>query len=262
MNFLDGMFGGGETSVDNSGALRDFANAMRSRMPAYDPWINTGNAARDKLSGEYGWLVDNPNALQDEVAKGFYESPYQKYMQDMVTKRMNYNATNTGMMGSGAANRALQDELTKMTGGFMNDYINRGMGSYGQGLQGFGGLADLGFKALGDQTNLFEQGAAGDLQAQMSKNQYDAMQDANEGNMWGNILGTGLGMAAGGMLGGPAGASMGASLGKSLFGGGGGNSGGGGGFLSNMFGGGGSPVTDWSATGGRMPQFNTGNWSY
>lgn len=233
---FDSFFGGGESSVDNSGAFRDFANQMRSRMPAYDPWINTGAQSRDKLSGQYDWLTNNPNALQDKVASGFYESPYQKYIQDMVTKRMNYNATNTGMLGSGAANRALQDELTKMTGQFMNDYIGRGMGSYGMGLQGYQGLTDLGFKALTDQSNLFEQGAAGDLQGQLSKNAYDAAQEANEGNLFGNLVGTGLGFLSNGF--------------NPISG------------ITNLFQGRQSPVSDWSATGGRMPQFDTGSWSY
>jgi hypothetical protein len=269
MGFMDSMFGGGESSVDNSGAFADFSRQMRERMPVYDPWINTGSQSRDRLFDEYGRLTRDPNAVQDQVAAGFYESPYQKYMQDMVTKRMNYNATNTGMLGSGAAQRALMDELTKMTGQFENDYINRGMNSYGMGVQGYQGLTDLGFKALGEQTNLFEQAAAGDLQGQMSRNAYDAAQEANEGNFWGNLIGTGGGAVIGGLFGGPAGAVSGASMGRSLFGGGG-NAGGGQGLnlpnnwnVGNWFNSS-APVSDWSATGNRMPQFdfNTGSRSY
>jgi hypothetical protein len=288
---LDGMFGGGgggtnqgEITIDNNDAFREFAQAMRDRMGVYDPWINVGNQSRDRLFDQYGRLVDDPNWIQDEVARGFYESPYQQYMQDMVTKRMNYNATNTGMLGSGAANRALMDELTKMTGQFQNDYINRGMGSYGMGLQGYQGLTDLGFRALGDQTNLLEQAEAAKLKGLMSKNAYDAAYGENESAGWGSTIGTVAGGVIGAYFGGPMGASAGMGIGGAAGGmidgnkqkpqqGGGGGGGGMGGMgmpnFGSMFGkggggggGGNQPVTDWSATGGRMPQFDTGNLSY
>lgn len=256
---LGSMFGSGSSTPDNSGAFAKYGDAMWARAPTYSPWVEAGTAARDRLQGEYGKLVDNPNWLQDQVSAGFYESPYQKYMQDMVTKRMNYNATNTGMLGSGAAQRALQDELTKMTGQFQNDYINRGISSYGQGLTGYQGLADMGFKALGAQNDLIEQAEGAFLKGEMSKNAYDA---ANETD-WGSLIGTVGGGIAGGMFGGPMGAMSGAQAGKSLFGGGGGARSGGMGGMFPMQSGGGGPNF---GSGGGSPAFNnyfnTGNWSY
>lgn len=266
-----GLFGGGnsssgDTTIDNSAAFAQYANQMRGRMGAYDPWINAGGQARDRLSSEYGKSLDNPNWLQDSITKGFYESPYQKYMQDMVTKRMNYNATNTGMLGSGAANRALGQELTNMTGGYLNDYINRGMSTYGQALNGEQGMAGMGYQALGDQTNLFEQAAGGDLKGQMSRNAYKAAQKANSGNGLGSMIGTIGGGLIGAYFGGPMGASVGSSIGGSLggsIGGGGGNSGGGGGGgggmggIGSMFGGGGGGSSGGGFNFGSM--FGGGN---
>lgn len=293
---LGSMFGGGESGVDNSSALFDFAKAMRDRADAYDPWVKKGEQARDMSYEEYQKLIKDPNFLQDMISKGFYESPYQKYMQDQVTKRMNYNAANTGMLGSGAAQRALQDELTKMTGQFQNDYIGRGMNSYGLGLKGLEGLTDLGFKSMNAQDSLLEQAAAGQLQGQMGKNAYDA---ANETD-WGAIIGGAIGTGAGAYFGGPQGAAMGGQMGSSLFGknkggapqqgggmgggfggfGGGGAGGGGGmpfggmfqsqgqgGFGAQGYGGGGGGYNN----AGMMPSngqffdpsnFNTGSWSY
>jgi hypothetical protein len=139
-----------------------------------------------------------------------------------------------------------------MTGGFLNDYINRGMGSYDKGLTGYGNMANMGYQALGDQTNVLEQAYGGALQGDLSKNAYDAAEDANYGSGLKNWIGTGvsvgMNMIAPGstaMMGGMGGGGMGGM-------GGGGAGGGGGGFLSNMMGG-----------GGQRPQnFNTGNMSY
>lgn len=206
MGILD-FFGGSNTS--NKGAFDQFADEMGRNANRYNPFIDAGNRARDISFDQYNRLINDPNAVQDQIAKGFYESPYQKYMQDQVAKRMDYNSANTGMLGSGAANRALADELTKMTGRFEDDYINRGLNSYGQGLQGMGGLTDLGFKAMNSQDNLLEQAAAGRLKGEMSENE---AQQAN-GNAFGNLLGTGLGIA-GSIFGGPAGGAIGSGIGK------------------------------------------------
>lgn len=232
MGMFDSIFGGGDGYSD---AFNNYANFMDQKAQRYNPWIDAGSRARDMNEAQYNRLINDPNAVQDQVAQGFSMSPYQKYMQDNVMKQMNYNAANTGMLGTGAANRALADDLTKMTGQFEDTYIDRGMNSYNRGLQGNEFLSDLGMKGLGAQDELYGQEAAAKLKGDMAQADSDT-------NMWGNILGTVGGAVAGGMMGGPAGASMGSSMGSQIFGGGkGGGMGGGGmggGFdLSSIFGG-------------------------
>src|SRR5579862_7021597 len=210
MDFFGG--GGGAKYISNKPAFDQFSQSMQGAANRYNPIIDTGNQARNMSFDQYQRLINNPNAVQDQVASGFYKSPYQKYMQDQVAKRMNYNSANTGMLGSGAANRALQDELTKMTGQFENNYIDRGMQSYGQGLQGLGGLTQLGFQAMGAQDPLLEQAYAGTLKGNMSENetnQRNAMMEAqNRNSGLGNLIGLAGGLA-GAYFGGPMGASMG-----------------------------------------------------
>jgi hypothetical protein len=216
-----GMGGGnatkqGQTTVDNSGAFNDFANGMQNRMGVFNDWINSGNTSRNALMGQYGNLVNDPNGIQDKIAAGFSMSPYQKYMEDMTQKRMNFNAANTGMLGSGAANRALQGELTNMTGQYMNDYINRGMSSYNTGLNGYQNMMGMGYGALGDQNDMYTQMLAARLKGQMSQNAYKAAQDANSGSGIGSTIGTIGGGLVGAYFGGPMGASAGASIGGKI----------------------------------------------
>ena len=157
-----GLFG------DQSGAYNDYANSMRQQAHVYDPFVNRGNQAGDQQLSLSEWLTKNPNALQDQIAGGFQSSPYQQKLMDMMTTRMNNNAANSGMIKSPAAQGALNDQLTTMGGQFMNDYVNRGMGSFGQGFQGLQGLGQLGMQGAQGQSDLNQQGALGDLKGNMS----------------------------------------------------------------------------------------------
>jgi len=280
MGILD-FFGGGTPPkyISNKGAFDQYGTDMDQYAQRYGGYVDAGNRARDLSMDQYTKLIQNPNFLQDMISQGFNTSPYQSYIMDQTQKRMNTNAANTGMLGSGAANRALSGEINNMTGQFMNDYVNRGMSSYGQGLSGLQGMTQLGFNALGSQDSLLEQGAAARLKGQMSDNETQQMNDEAEYNArnrgLGNLLGL-AGTAAGFMFGGPMGASIGGSIGSSLGGGGGGAGGGGSSgmssMFSSMFGGGGGvrPGLQYAQNGaGQLPvpfsgggTYNIGNWSY
>lgn len=227
MGIVDSIFGGGDG--DYSNAFGDYAKFMGDKANRYNPWIDAGGRARDMNEAEYRRNIQNPNEIQDRVAAGFNYSPYQKFMLDNLTDRMNYNASNTGMLGTTAANRSLMDDLLKMTGQFQDTYINRGMNSYNTGLQGNQFLSELGMRGMGAQDALYEQQAAAQLKEAMAKKEA-------ESSGWGDFIGGIGGAIAGGLFGGPAGASMGSGIGKSLFGS---NKGGGGsgGIFGNIFGG-------------------------
>lgn len=266
MSFWD-FLGGGQSEnpySSNKGAFDKYSQEMdaasRAQQAAADrwnPWMNRGNAAGEAGFNAYSRDIANPNAIQDQIAAGFSMSPYQKYMQDLVSKRLNYNATNTGMLGSGAANRALMDELTKSTGQFQNEYINRGLGLYGQALGGMNSIANQGIQAGGlqdqminEKNQLMQEAAGGRLKGVMSENETnDRNKAANaqrSGNIWGSVLGL-AGGVAGNLFGGPAGGAIGSTLGKWFGGGGGGNGGGG---------------MNYGSGGYSPSNYYNGNWSY
>jgi hypothetical protein len=207
MGMLDSIFGGG----DRSGAFKDYADTMGKNAERYNPWIDAGSRARDMNEAQYSRNINDPNAVQNQIASGFQYSPYQKFMLDNMTQRMNYNSANTGMLGTTQANQSLMDDLMKMTGQFQDTYIDRGMNSYNRGLQGNEFLQQQGMQGMGAQDNLYEQQAAARLKEKMAK------EDANS-SMWGNILGM-AGAAAGAYFGGPMGAKMGSQMGQSMAGG-------------------------------------------
>lgn len=238
MGMFDSFFGGGSPKIpDQSKDFYDYSDFMGGKADRYNPWVDAGNRARDMNEGQYSRLINNPNAVQDQVASGFQYSPYQKFMLGNTTNMMNYNAANTGMLGTTQANQSLMSDLLNMTGQYEDTYINRGMDSYNRGLQGNEFLQQQGMQGMGAQDNLYEQQGAARLKGDIAKQQsayQNAVQDQQDSNnMWGNIIGL-AGGVAGGMMGGPMGAQIGSSLGHSMFGGGSGGGGGGGGGGSQM----------------------------
>lgn len=214
---LDSIGGGGNQYTSNKGAFDDYSAAMKDAASRYNGYVDRGNRAGGMAMDEYSKNIADPNALQDRIASGFQMSPYQKYMQDLVTKRLNYNSANSGMMGSGAANRALMEELTKSTGQFEDNYINRGLGVYGQALQGLNSTSELGFKGLNSQDALLQEAAGGSLKGQMSENETNDRNNASSGSGWGSLIGAGLGLA-GNIMSGPMGGTIGSKIGN-MFGG-------------------------------------------
>ncbi len=208
MAFLGGLFGGGSSNLQP--AYNNYADQMRQIAESYNPYVNYGNQGLTTYFDQLNKLISNPNFLQDMVSQGFSTSPYQENVLSRTKDIMNMNAASTGMLGSGAANQALQDQLVAQIGQFQNDYIDRGMGSYQTGLSGMQGVAGWGLEGLGQQAGLGEAAALAELKGAQSN-------AASEANMWGNILGGLGGLASIVMPGGGSLAGMAINKGLSMF---------------------------------------------
>jgi len=182
---------GAFTGRGQADAYRNASNQFFNQAGRYDPWINRGNEARDMLSGEYGSIMDNPNFRQDQIASGFNMSPFQSNLLNEVTRRSNMNAANSGMSLSPASQKALNQNINAQTGQFQNDYVNRGMQTYGMGMQGLQGQQGMGLQAMNDSSQMFSQGIGANLNSQLAP--YQA------GN---NLMGFGAGLGMGYLTGG------------------------------------------------------------
>jgi hypothetical protein len=154
------MFGniiGALTGSSAQGNYQNAANQFGNAAQSYNPYIQRGNTASEELMRQYGQLVSDPNHLQDQIAKGFQLSPYQQNLLNQTTSRSNMNAANSGMQFSPEAQRALNEQINNQTGQFQNDYVNRGVGTYGMGLQGYQGMNQMGFQAQGAKNDLMTQ---------------------------------------------------------------------------------------------------------
>lgn len=219
--FLDplGFFDQDKTNpyTSNKEAFDKYAKAMEAEKAKYNGYVNRGDQAGQSAYNAYQRDLANPNAIQDQISSGYSESPYAKYINDLATKRLNYNSANTGMLGSGTANRALMEELTKNIGQFQSEYVNRGLGVYGQALGGLNGMQEIGLRAGGAQDALAQEAAGGYLKGAMGENETDdrnrAALAARAAGLKGNIMGA-VGAIAGTYFGGPEGGKAGYQAGQ------------------------------------------------
>lgn len=179
MSWFNELFG------DNSASFNNYANQMNQMGNSYNPYVTQGQQAGQQFGDLSNMLTQDPNALQNQIASGFQMSPYQQYLMKMTTDRSNMNAANSGMIQSPVAQEALNAQISALGGQFQNEYINRGMQSFGQGYQGLGNLNEMGYNALGAKNEYLGAGAAGRFQG-----------DTSRRNAFNNMIGTGIGIGA------------------------------------------------------------------
>lgn len=168
---------------DQSGAYDDAGNAFNQQAARYNPWIDRANRASDFAFDQYQQNARNPTFQQDAIAKNWNMSPYQAAILDNVTRRMNMNAANSGMIASPIAQDALNKQINTQTGQFLNDYVTQGLGQYNQSLSGINQIGQSGAGLLGAQDNLISQGIGARLKGAQTQN-----------NAFTRLLGTGLGL--------------------------------------------------------------------
>lgn len=200
------MFGGGGGLLSNlmgsnGSPMSGFGYSEQQLAQMYDPWSQAGLNANNFLYGQDQQNMMDPNRLQNQIASGFQTSPYQNNLMNMTSQRMNANAANIGMLSSPSSQNYLNSQLNNMTSQFQNDYVNRGMQTYGMGQQNMNQIADRGLNALNSQTGLDEQGAVAQMKAQQQNNTFWP-------NMLGTAAGVGMGMYGAGMFSGGMGGAM------------------------------------------------------
>lgn len=168
----------------DSGAGDRYAAGQREIAGKFDPTVNSGNAARGILEKEYGRQINTPDFLENQLGASWSASPYARAQQRYVTEALNNNAAATGSLGSGYSARTMGQNLQDIFSADQNRYIDRGMGTYNQGIAGNQILTQQGIGALTSQA---------DLLSGANKAQYDAAQ-ANANGLTG-LLGQGLGLA-------------------------------------------------------------------
>ena len=163
-----GYFG----TPDYSQAYGRYADTLQGLGARYNPYIRGGAMAEKGLAAIGGYLMANPAGLENRLSSSYEQSPYQTQMLHNLENEMNYNAAQTGMLGSTAENSALQKALADQQNQWMQQYINRGMQQFGQGYQGLQNIGTLaanqGFQGLGAQIGLGQEAALGRLKGDLA----------------------------------------------------------------------------------------------
>lgn len=168
------------------------ANARLSQIPSemlpyFEPYINRGQEAGNKLSSQYGEMTNNPGEFYSNLGKGYKESPgYAATLRQALA-----SANNAAAMGGGGGLGSFgHEQLAAHAAGDVanqdyEQYINHILGLFGMGQQGQQQQQQQGYEA---GTRYGENlGQIGGQQAQYSY-AGQAGQNAGRANNWGNLI--------------------------------------------------------------------------
>jgi len=195
----------------------DAANKYYEQIPGavnpyYQPYINSGQNALGKVTGQYDTLMNDPNAMYNKFSEGYKESPgYQTRLTEALRGITNAEAAG-GMAGSQEHQSLSAQKALDLHGQDFENYLNHVLGLYGTGLQGTQGLETQGFGAstgYGDilGSNLAQQGGAA-YNGQAGQNAARSQMFKNFVNMAAMAMGGPAGAAAGALAGPMSGSSV------------------------------------------------------
>jgi len=196
---MGGAIGGG--GEDPSAAASKYLNQIPGTIkPYYQPYINAGQGAMGDLQTQYKQLLSDPTAIMNMIGGKFQASPGYQYNVGQATNAANQAAAAGGMAGSPAEQAALASRISGMASQDYNNYMNQGLGLYGQGLGVAGNINQMGYGA----SNELAQSLMSALMSQ-SQNAYAGANTKNQqsGGMFGGL---------GGLFGGGGASSMISSL--------------------------------------------------
>ena len=213
MSWLSNAFGGGKNPADTANNYLD--QIPEQLRPYFQPYIDKGKNAGDKLTGQYGQMTDNPGEFYNNLGKGYKESPgYQATLREALA-----GANNAAAMGGGGGlgTPGHENYAANAAGDVANkdyqQYIDHIMGIFTQGQKGQQNEEEQGYNASKDYgTEL------GTNTATKAKYAYEgeAQKNQNKSNMWSNIF-KAIGGVGGAVAGGPLGTAAGTAASNYFF---------------------------------------------
>lgn len=184
------LFGNNNNPYDD--ASKYFNKIPGTISPYFNPYINAGRQALPELQGQYNNLINDPTGMMNKIGSGYQQSPGYQFQVQQAMNAANNAAAAGGMLGTPANQYNAANMVGQLANQDYYNYLNHGLSMYGMGLEGMGGINNMGYGAsdtlagalgnsLMNQGNLAFSGAAAQNQAQ--------------GSQWGDILG-GLGTLA------------------------------------------------------------------
>lgn len=196
---LDSMLGGlgglfGALSWKNpADAANPYLQGIQGQMSPYlNPYMQAGGRAMGTLESQFNRGIQDPTSIMKQIGSTYQQSPGYQYNLNQAQQGVNNAAAAGGYVGTPQAQQQMADVTSGLASRDYNQYMNMGMGSYNQGLQGMQGINQMGYGASQQMADAAMQ----QLMAQ-AKNAYYGQGAENENNssMWG-----GLGSIASGLL--------------------------------------------------------------
>lgn len=213
---LSALIGGG-TSLLGSMFGDDYSGPSPEEMlqqaygmgkETFDPYIQRGFGAQDKLSEQYGRMSQSPMDFLNQIISGYSPSEGYKFKEKNALNAARNSAAAGGISGTYNDQLGQAEMVSGLLGQDMQQWLQNVLGIQGAGLSGLENEAGRGFGASQSLADLL--GNVSGSQAGLAYNRQQADQD-RRGNMMGQLSG---------LLGAAGGALSGSNLFKSLGGGG------------------------------------------
>lgn len=208
MSLLSKLFGGGSGK-----SPMDAANQYLNQIPGvghqgYDPYINAGMDASGRTKSKYEELMSDPTSFINKLMEGYKPSEGYQFQKDQLTKELSNTAAAGGVAGTPMDQLNQGEQIQGLLGKDMQQFLQNVLGVFNTGLEGEEGIANRGYDASKNLTDLLggalnQQGGLA-FQDQQQKNK-------NKNDLW-SMFGKALGAGAGGLLGGVPGAKVGAGI--------------------------------------------------
>lgn len=190
-----GQFMGTPPNAADSGM--PYLNNIEGDTGKYlNPYIQGGQQAYGTLQQQYGQLLNDPTGIMNKIGKTYQQSPGYQWQVNQALGAANRASAAGGMAGSPQEQQNIAGTVNQMANQDYYNYVNHGLGLYQQGLQGEGGLNQMGFGASGQMADYL--GNRDEEQAQLAYAGQANQNQAQQGQQ-GAILG-GIGSALGGIL--------------------------------------------------------------
>jgi len=162
-------------------------------LPYYNPYIQAGQGALGDLQSQISQLLGNPGELYSQLGQNYQQSPGYKFALDQAMQAGGNAAAAGGMLGTPANQQNQMSMANNLASQDFGNYMQNILGLYGSGLQGLGGLNQMGYGAATD----YASGLANTL-GQQAQYAYGGQAGKNAGRsaMGQNIFG-GLGALLG-----------------------------------------------------------------
>lgn len=191
MSWLSEFFTGGKNPANSA---MPYLNQIPGQTNQYQqPFFEAGKNVLPQLQGQFGELLNNPGGKMNQIGTSFHESPGFKFALQQALQGGNHAAAAGGMAGSPEHEQHNMQLASDIGNQEYNNWLQRALGLYGEGLQGEQGMTSMGQQSGQNIADMIAQTLAqqGNLAFQGQR-----QQNQNKNDLWGNIF-KGAGAALG-----------------------------------------------------------------
>lgn len=137
----------------------DSANQYLDQIPGvahqgYDDYINQGRDASGKTKSKYEDLMNDPTGFINKLMQGYKPSEGYQFQKDQLTKELGNTAAAGGVAGTPMDQMNQGEGVQKLLSGDMQQFLQNVLGEFHTGLAGEEGIAERGFDASKELTDL------------------------------------------------------------------------------------------------------------